>query len=564
MFAVLVLGVARCALARSLAVERFDADVVVGRDAGIEVTETIRARFTGAWNGIYRTIPVEYRTPQGFAYRLFLEPLAVTDDAWHPLRWDAHSERHYRKFRFWIPGAQDAMRTVVFRYRVANALRFFADHDELYWNVTGDEWDVPIGDASARIRLPAGASGLRTLAFTGSYGSRAGDADVRTGDETVVVEMRRPLAFHEGLTIVVGWDKGLVDEPGALARATLFLRANWPFVVPLVIAAGMFVLWYRRGRDPRLGPIVARYEPPDGLTPAETGTLADNRADMRDVTATVVDLAVRGCLVIEEHERVGLFWPAKDFSFHRKDGGPLELARHERAVLDGIFAGRGATVELAELRDEFYRRLPDIRNAIFQALVARGYYARRPDQVRALYVFAAAVVGFLGVGLTVLEANAGTDLLGVPPATTFAAGVLSALVVFAFALVMPARTVAGARVLAAVLGFEEFLGRVEADRLERVVRTPELFEKYLPFAMALGVEHRWARAFEGIGRKSPDWYQGGSVTDFRASDFTNRLDTLSRSAAAVMTAQPRSSGGSGFGGGGGSGGGFGGGGGGGF
>jgi hypothetical protein len=165
----LLLAAGGRAAARSLAVERFDAEVVVARDASIEVTETIRARFTGAWNGLYRTIPVVYRTPQGSGYRLFLQPLAVTDGAGRPLRWQASSERHYRKFKIWIPDAQDAARTVVFRYRVANALRFFTDHDELYWNVTGDEWDVPIETASARIRLPAGATGLRTLAITGGY-----------------------------------------------------------------------------------------------------------------------------------------------------------------------------------------------------------------------------------------------------------------------------------------------------------------------------------------------------------------------------------------------------------
>src|SRR5439155_1700875 len=282
------------AAARSLAIERFDAEVVVARNPNIDVTETIRARFTGAWNGLYRTVPVVYRTPQGFDYRLFLRPLAVTDGAGRPLRYEASSERHYRKFKIWIPDAQDAARTVIFRYRVANALRFFTDHDELYWNVTGDEWDVPIEAASAVIRLPTGAADVRSLAFTGSYGSRAQDADVRTVSDGVDIDMHRPLAFHEGLTAVVGWSKGAVEEPGTLARALLFLRANAVFTVPLAVFALMLRLWYTRGRDPRLRPIVPRYEPPDGLSPAETGTLVDNRADLRDVTSTLVDLAVRG------------------------------------------------------------------------------------------------------------------------------------------------------------------------------------------------------------------------------------------------------------------------------
>ncbi|TMB60236.1 MAG: DUF2207 domain-containing protein [Deltaproteobacteria bacterium] len=557
------------AAARSLAIERFDAEVVVARDATIEVTETIRARFAGAWNGLYRTIPVVYGTPQGFGYRLFLCPLGVTDGAGRPLRYQASSERHYRKFKIWIPDAQDAARTVVFRYRVANALRFFADHDELYWNVTGDEWDVPIEAASARIRLPAGVTGLRTLAFTGSYGSRAQDADVQTLSDGVHIAMRRPLAFHEGLTAVVGWSKGAVEEPGLLARALLFLRANWLFTVPLAVFALMLRLWYTRGRDPRLRPIVPRYQPPDGLSPAETGTLVDNRADMRDITATLVDLAVRGFLVIEERDREGLLglWSSKDFTLRQQKAQPGDLKPHERAVLDGIFSGRGDAVELSDLKNEFYQELPGIRDRIFGALVGRGYYARRPDQVRTTYWVLAAIVGVAAFLAGALAANGGVDILGAPPITIVVAGALSAAVVFAFGWVMPARTAAGAQALEGVLGFEEFLARVESDRIARVEKTPEMFEKFLPFAMALGVEHQWARAFEGICQKPPDWYRGASVSDFRPGLFADRLGGMSRSAAAVMASTPRSAGGSGFGGGGGggfSGGGFGGGGGGGF
>jgi len=302
----LVCAVATSAAARSLAIDGLDVQVVVGRDASIDVTEVIHARFSGAWNGIYRTIPVVYRTSRGFGYRLVLDPLAVTDADGRPLRWEAETDRHYRKFKLWIPDARDAARTVVFRYRVRNALRFFEDHDELYWNVTGDEWDVPIARASARISLPPGASGIRAAAFTGVYGSGATEADVETADDAVVIRMRRPLGFHEGLTAVVGWDKGAVQPPGPIARAALFLRANWPLGMPVGVFGLMLGQWYRRGRDPRRRPIAPRYEPPDGLTPAEVGTLVDHRADVRDITATLVDLAVRGFIVIEEEKRDGL------------------------------------------------------------------------------------------------------------------------------------------------------------------------------------------------------------------------------------------------------------------
>src|SRR5690606_26079020 len=130
-----------------------DARITVLESGVVRVRETIRAHFEGAWNGLYRSIPVEYRTPQGFSYRLLVEPIGATDDAGEALRLERARERHFLKLEIWVPGATDATRTIVLEYRVENGLKFFDDHDELYWNVTGDEWDVPVGSPSAEIVL---------------------------------------------------------------------------------------------------------------------------------------------------------------------------------------------------------------------------------------------------------------------------------------------------------------------------------------------------------------------------------------------------------------------------
>src|SRR5437660_861531 len=456
---------------KELRIEKFDAEIVVSPNGSISVTENIQVHFIGGpWHGLYRTSPVVYVTPQGLNCSLFLNVKSVTDADGNRLKFETSRVRHYRKLKIYVPNADDSTRTISIEYTVSDALRFFSEHDALYWNVTGDEWDVPIQAASAVIRLPTGATDVRSLAFTGSYGSRAQDADVQTLSDGVDIDMRRPLAFHEGLTAVVGWSKDAVEEPGPLARALLFLRANWLFTVPLAVFALMLRLWYVRGRDPRLRPIVPRYQPPDGLSPAETGTLVDNRADMRDITATLVDLAVRGFLVIEERDREGLLglWSSKDFTLRRQKAQPGDLKPHERAVLDGIFSGRGDAVELSDLKNEFYQELPGIRDRIFEALVGHGYYARRPDQVRTTYWILAAIAGVATFLVGVLADRAGVDILGATPVTVFFAGVLSAAVVCAFAWVMPARTTAGARALEGVLGFGEFLGRGESRRIARV------------------------------------------------------------------------------------------------
>lgn len=532
---------------RSYAIERFDATIRVLPSGTIEVTESIVARFSGSWNGIFRTIPVKYRTAQGLNWTLGLDVEAATDERGRPLRVEASRERHSIKYKIWIPGAANATRTVVLRYRATNGLRFFDEHDELYWNVTGDEWEVPIEAASARIELPPSAEGVRAVAFNGAYGSTAQDATVEARGTTVRIAMPHPLRFHEGLTAVVGWNKGVVAEPPATARAAGVIGSNWPLAIPIPVFLVAFSIWRRRGRDPRRRPIAVQYEPLRGLTPGEAGTLLDNRADLRDVTATLVDLAVRGYIRFEERDNRKLFGliGSREYVLHRLEPpvGAGDLARHERGVFDGIFSGRGAAVTLSQLEDEFYTELPGIRTGILDRLLDRGFYHARPDRVRTHWMVGGAALGLL------IAAGGGTlaDGFLLTPVPFVAAGALAALIVMGFGTFMPARTEAGARALEHVLGFEEFLRRVEAEHLKRVIiGHPELFDRYLPFAMAFGVEQKWARAFEGIYTQPPTWYVGPSVADFHVGRLSSSLAEFSSRAGSTMTSSPRSSSGSGF------------------
>lgn len=561
----LVAAPAPAAAQRSLAIRHFDAVVSVNRDGTVDVTETITVEFSGKWNGVYRTVPVKYHTPQGFSWTLRLDDVSATDGQGTPLKVERQRERHYMKFKLWVPGAEDATRTVVFRYRAVNGLRFFEDHDELYWNLTGDEWDVPIEAVTARIELPQAASGIRAIAFNGAYGSTAQESEVAIEGHTVRITMPHPLGFHEGVTGVVGWDKGAVVAPTAADRTAGFLASNWPLAIPIPVFLGMFLLWRRVGRDPEERPVSAQYEPPGGLTPAEAGTLLDETVDMRDITATVVDLAVGGHLKIEEREEKHVFGLISntDYHFHRMEpkAGSRALEPHEQAVLDGLFSGGAQSVKLSDLDNEFYTHLPGIRSGVYERLIARGLYRSRPDHVKGRWIGGGVVLGAM---ITLLGVAVGTGRFNLTPLPIFIGGFLSAAIVALFGRIMPARTVAGARAYEGTRGFEEFLRRVESDRFARVIKTPEMFERFLPYAMAFGVEKKWARAFQDIVREPPTWYVGNNAIGFNPAGFTGRLGALSTRAASTMSSSPRSSGGSGFGGGGSSGGGGGGGGGGGF
>jgi uncharacterized membrane protein YgcG len=238
----------------------------------------------------------------------------------------------------------------------------------------------------------------------------------------------------------------------------------------------------------------------------------------------------------------------------------LGLAPHEEMVLRGIFSGGKTEVRLSDLENSFYQNLPAIKQYIFERLVKRGLYHSRPDKVRAAWRFGAFVMGAIIIALIVP--------LGVryqlTPFPFIAAALATTLIVYLFGRIMPARTTAGARTLERLLGFEEFLSRVEKENYERVVKTPEMFERYLPFAMAFGVERKWARAFQDIYRQPPKWYVGSNSSAFDFNRFSHSMSDLSSRAGSTMASSPRSSSGSGFSSGGSSGGGSGGGGGGGW
>src|SRR5467141_931900 len=548
---------------RSYSIEGFDAQIRVNRDASIDVTETITARFVGSYNGLFRTIPIEYRNAQGLNWTLGVSLQSARDDAGRNLRTETTREGANIKFKVWIPGATNATKTLVLRYHATNGLRFFDEHDELYWNVTGDQWEVPIRAATAEITLPPGATGLRAIAFNGMYGSTARDARVTIDGNVVRIIMPHALDYHEDLTAVVGWDKGLVTAPTAADRAMETASSNWPLLIPIPVLLFAFWRWRRNGRDPRRRPIAVQYEPPANVSPAECGTLLDNSADMRDITATLVDLAVRGYMRIEEQQNpklLGLFGGGTSYTFHRLKTAE-GLTPHERVVFDGIFGLHGDQVQLDELKDEFYKQLSPIRDAIFTQLTGSGFYQRRPDKVKQVWIGC-------GIGAAVLIGVGGSFVAAaflLTPVSFIIAAVVSGIILLIFAQIMPARTDAGSRALEHVLGFEEFLRRVESDNLKRVIiGHPELFDKYLPFAMAFGVERQFARAFEGIYTQAPQWYVGPSVMNFNVGHFSSSMSHLSTVAATTMSSSPRSSSGAGFGGGGSSGGGGGGGGGGAF
>ena len=556
------------AAAKSWRVADFQDHIHVNQDGSAEVTERITLVFVGEWHGIHRTIPVEYPGPNGTNYELYLKVTSVGDGEGGTLKYDSSTSNGFRDLKIYIPGAVDTTRTVEITYQVRNGTRFFDDHDEFYWNVTGNDWPVPIDHAAATVRFPDSAAGsLRAQAFTGVYGSSERDASAKVDGAEAQFETNNPLPMRGGITIDVYIPKDILREPGAFTRFLWFIGGNAVVFFPLVTLAVMFPLWWYKGRDPDPGVSVApMYEPPPGISPAEAGTLLDDTIHPRDITSTMVDLAVRGYIKIEETAEKTLIFTHKDYIFHllkpMAQWSDKDLAPHERVMLENVFAG-GAEVRLSNLKNRFYTAVPVIRQDIMSELRNKGIYLLDPESANG-YSIGAAVVILIPFG--VFQYLGWVNFLNSIPLLIVCV-LIAALVWWLFARVMSAKTVKGGRVRIAVLGFQEFMNRVDAERLK--VMPPTTFEKYLPFAMAQGVEHHWAQAFAGIVKDPPQWYvgPGGPYSGFNPIFFSSSMHNMATDMHQVFVSAPRASStgsgwsGGGFGGGGGfSGGGFGGGG----
>lgn len=542
LFAVVAPSVAQV---RNWRITDFHDTIAIAADGTALVSEKITLAFVGEWHGIHRTIPVEYPGADGSNYTLFLKIISVTDEDGGKLKYDSSKHGAYRDLKIYIPGAVDTSRVVNIDYKVQNGVRFFGSNStdsytEFYWNVTGNDWPVPIDHASAFVTLPENAAGgLRAQAFTGAYGSKQSDATAEVNGANVTVETTRPLPMRGGATIDIYIPQGVIKAPSAFTKLMWFLGSNPIVLLPLFTLAAMFALWHSVGRDPDPGVSVApQYEPPKGICPAEAGTLVDDSIHPRDITSTIVDLAVRGYIKIEEKVDTFLVFHHKDYSFHllkpREQWGP-DLTAHERVMLENIFVD-GTETRLSSLKNRFYTVIPVVRQDIMASLKSKGIYMLDPESANGYSIAAAIAIALLVVALQVLG---WMDLFNSIP-LLIGSVLISGVIWWLFARQMTAKTLAGARTRVAVLGFEEFMNRVDADRIKRM--PPDTFEKFLPYAMALGVEHHWAQAFDGIVKDPPSWYVSpNGYTGFSPLFFSSSMHSMASDMHEVFVSTPRSS-----------------------
>ena len=565
------------------AIHDYAVEIEILEDGDLKIVETIDYDFGSQLrHGIFRTIPTRFPYDDVNDRVYPIEDVSVESDA--PDDIEISQEGSSTVIRIGDEDVEISGRhTYTIAYRVEGALNAFADHDELYWNAIGHEWEASIVRAEVTVRTPGRVE--RVACFQGSQGSTEPCALAEFEGSEARFSPGGSFVPFEGMTVVVAIPKGIVSEPRPILEerwaAERAFSVNPGTVtaslgVLILLGGALFRMWSREGRDRRfLGSQVdqvmgsptgedeavpfgegdaeapVEFAPPERIRPGQIGTLLDERANVIDVTATIVDLAGRGSLLIQEIPDRGLF-SKTDWNLIRLEKDETELLAYEKRLLDGLFRD-GTEVKVSELKTTFAARLHTVEEALYKDAMQQKWFRARPDQIRTRWAGRGALLAVAGGALTFALARwTHWGLVGIP---VIVAGVALALM----ARRMPARTAKGTAMLRRIRGFRRVIATAETH-MSRWAEEENVFTRYLPYAIVFGLTKKWAKAFEDMGLR-PDtssWYVG--PRPFTAVAFADSIDGFAVTTGGTLASTPASSGSSGFGGGGFSGGGGGGGG----
>jgi len=604
-------------------IQQYFSDIQIEPDSSIDVAETIdvNVEHDRINHGIFRDIPTRYKGPHGTRISVGLTPEEVTLDG-QAVKWSREPLSNGIRIKIGDPDSLVPLgdHRYTIRYRATREIGRFKDYDELYWNVTGTGWIFPIDSAEARVRLPSSATFGQRSVYTGPQGANEHNAEVvseKPGE--IVFRTTQPLNDHEGLTVAAAFPKHLIGDVDETTRVSWWLADYGPPAVGLLGLIGLlgfyYLAWAKAGRNPTPGTIVPLFAPPDDLSPPAMRYVVRESGDNRAFAAALVDMGVRGHIKLVEEE--GGFLSRDRTRIERTDGGSA-LPPEEDAALSSLL-GSGTSITMEQKNHSYFAAAKLELEKAFKdrfegKLFKRNYgwaVAGLLLFVAALWLSAAAILASLDaadvtpiaitVGAFVIAAllflqiqhshATGQCLLGTLAFIFAGVALILGFPLFAMALnagwwlplIIPALalpfvlsafwwisapTKEGRTVLDRIAGFKQYLSITERERLDRMTPpadTPELFERYLPYAIALGVENRWAKRFAGVlaaasaqGQQGFAWYAGNHSPWTNTSSFVDTVgSSLATTVSSASTAPGSSSGsgGGGFSGGGGGGGG---------
>lgn len=535
-------------------IESFSSEIEIQEAGKIIITEEIKVNFHTARHGIYRDMPYRYFDDET-TYYTDVDVIAISrgqvSEKYKVTRNDANLRIRIGDPDHYIQGPQ----TYVIEYSVLGALTTDGNYDQLYWNVTGNNWEVPINQVDARVILPTNITTANC--FVGAYESTANCDEVIVTDDRVVFNQGL-IDPSSGLTIQTSWPTGItaIVHPFDwfnLIRKLFFLL---PIITILLSGWYWYKKWDKHGRDPQISEtIVVQYTPPSGLTPIQAGLLLDDTIQEKEIAGQIVELARQGYLTITEMKGDVLQLWSKDYQLARTTKPFTELSEHELLLLRSLFKF-GESLKISDLKNKFHQDLKSIKQQVNQDSVDQGLYNRNPAKAKNLTLVIVMLV--IAQVIWYLLSIPITNYLGSTSSVLLLVAVLGpVLVAVIFLQLMPQRTEFGTKQLEHLLGYKEFIETAEKHRA-KFYEDNNLVFQVMPYAIMFGLAKKFAESVKvmGLSPTSPEWFI--SPSGFEMSNFSSSMSNLTSTLSTNMASTPGNSGsgsggfsGGGFGGGGG-------------
>ncbi|MBK9107773.1 MAG: DUF2207 domain-containing protein [Saprospiraceae bacterium] len=540
-------------------IRNYDVKIELKKEGSFHVQEIIKVDFLEPRRGILRDIPLKYNLSHKtsgsifdmlFAHEIFLSDVKVTG---HPYK------NQYRGIglqirigdpEIYLTGEQ----TYIIDYTVENGLLHGASGPEFYWNIIGDQWEVPIEEVSFKISIPQGIPiGEEDFEIrTGEYGSVEQSSSAQWNQNVLTGQSLVGLGNYKGMTAAIRMPVGSIEVYPFYKL--LFYHGKF-FILPLIMLLSFYFVWRRFGVDTKMADMVA-YLPPKGIDSAMAGFAIDIRANMHDVLSMIPYLGHKGYLKIE-HQKAEGFFADDDITFIKLKELPVDAPAHQKVFFDGIFEC-GDRVQLSDLKNTFYTHFQTAQSAVNDAVMNSDYFTAPSKK---LYWNSFWVIGLVAVTNAALCFFYGKIFFLILT-------IIFAIVLMVFAYSLLKRSQHGDMLYREIRGLKKFIKLAEKDKLEFLVKEdPSYFDAVLPYAVAFNCADTWCDKFKGINLPTPTWFHSNTPSFYSSHGIFNAAafnDTLSQSLTemrTVMSSRPSSSGSSSGGGGGSfSGGGFGGGG----
>lgn len=531
----------------------FHTDLSVAANGRLTVTESINAHVEGIEfkRGIVRTLPLSFEDHNGRKSKVRYD---VSEVRMNGGTAPYHTERESGNYVIYVGDKNTLLRPGDYQYQITYSTQgqvgFFDDHDEIYWNVNGNGWNFVVDSISASIHLPATAQVKQTACYTGSFGSTTNDCTSSEADGPTVNFQGRSLFPHEGLTVAVGFQKGVVAPP---PPPTFFEQYAVPLVagaITLLLLLYYFITWFRFGRDPDMPTVIPLFAPPGNMSPASVGMVIDGGFHNSLITPALINLAVKGLIRIDEHKEkqlLGLFSKQTYSIVQLKTAA--ELPKEEQDIYDRMYGGGQKSFDFDGTYDVQVKNMATsfkkVLTSQWNALLNKG------NNVKFWLIPILTVVACIAI--LIFMANA---YWGANDVIHFIAFVVVNILLFLLYTYLIKRPSGEKQALRAqLLGFKMYLSAAEEKQLQHFNPpqiTPEVFEKFLPYAIAFKVEKIWGDRFQEMLSKAlvdqsyhPTWYSG-SVMNYGV--FSQHMNSSLSNSFRSSSTPPSSSGGSGGGG----------------